>query len=836
MRMKFYLSIVWACVCLLCACQKETKRALEIGVSQELAESRKMRLKELEYQLYFDIPKEQEKQAKGRVIVQFWSENTEELLLDFRAKPEQLLKVMVNGKTEQPRLEQEHIILSTAHLIAGKNEVEIEFISDNRAMNRNVDYLYTLLVPDRARTLFPCFDQPDLKACYQLNLNIPEDWVAVGNAPMKSQEIVDGQKVVTFEKTQPLSSYLFSFVAGRWECCTDNREGRIVSLYHRETDPKKLDQLNIIFDQVYSSLNWLEEYTGIPYPFKKYDLVIVPGFQFGGMEHAGAILYNDKRMFLSEHPTTAEELGRMELIAHETAHMWFGDYVTMAWFDDVWTKEIFANYFAARMIEPRFPQVNHRLNALRSFYPSAYSEDRTAGTNSIRQKLGNLNDAGLVYGQIIYNKAPVVMQKLVELMGEEPFRQGIQDYLRTYAYDNATWDGLIQILDTYTSEDLTAWSKVWVDEKGRPEVSCEQHGNSLCFKQRDAWGRDIQWQQRLSFTLLRKGEQPKTVELMMKDSIAVFPIEQPLDWIIPNSDGTGYGYFKMDSASIAYALEHLSDFSDPVTRLSLIISLNENYLDKQIEPDVFAKALLRLLSTEQEILIYTTALGYLKNAYYSCQTERTYVEQQLFGLVQQRKLMEYRQSAFRVLLEVWTESDVTDWMFQMWQKVKSDVNLSLSERDKMKMAYELAIRLPNRFNELKKEQLQRIANQDRKREFAFIMEAVNPQEEVRDSIFRSFLVAENRTIEPWVEQALYYLNHPLRGKESLKYIRPVLEQLQEVQRTGDIFFPKDWVSACLRGHRGEEAARIVEQFLQERPDYPVLLKNKILQSADHLRK
>ena len=115
MRMKFYLSIVWACVCLLCACQKETKRALEIGVSQELAESRKMRLKELEYQLYFDIPKEQEKQAKGRVIVQFWSENTEELLLDFRAKPEQLLKVMVNGKTEQPRLEQEHIILSTAH-------------------------------------------------------------------------------------------------------------------------------------------------------------------------------------------------------------------------------------------------------------------------------------------------------------------------------------------------------------------------------------------------------------------------------------------------------------------------------------------------------------------------------------------------------------------------------------------------------------------------------------------------------------------------------------------------------------------------------------------------
>jgi aminopeptidase N len=169
----------------------------------------------------------------------------------------------------------------------------------------------------------------------------------------------------------------------------------------------------------------MEEFTGIPYPFAKYDFIILPGFQYGGMEHTGATLYNDTRMFLSKNPTPDEELGRAELIAHETAHMWFGDFVTMEWFNDVWTKEVFANYFAQRITEPMFPGINHRLNWLKSITTSALVEDRTQGGTSIRQPLDNMRNAGLVYNNIIYNKAPVMLEKLVELMGEEAFREGI---------------------------------------------------------------------------------------------------------------------------------------------------------------------------------------------------------------------------------------------------------------------------------------------------------------------------------------------------------------------------------------------------------------------------
>ena len=187
-----------------------------------------------------------------------------------------------------------------------------------------------------------------------------------------------------------------------------------------------------------ASLRWLEDYTGVPYPFAKYDFIILPGFQYGGMDHTAPPLYNDNQMFLSEHPTPDEELRRTELIAHETAHMWFGDLVTMNWFDDVWTKEVFANYFAACISEPLYPEINHQLNRIKTFTASSLSEDRTPGTTSIRQPLDNLRNAGLIYGQIIYNKAPVMMIKLVELMGKDKFREGIREYLNTYAYSSAT--------------------------------------------------------------------------------------------------------------------------------------------------------------------------------------------------------------------------------------------------------------------------------------------------------------------------------------------------------------------------------------------------------------
>ena len=150
---------------------------------------------------------------------------------------------------------------------------------------------------------------------------------------------------------------------------------------------------------------------GIPYPFGKFDFVLIPSFQFGGMEHAGAIYYNASGLLLDESATQNQLLGRANMISHETSHMWFGDLVTMRWFNDVWMKEVFANFMAAKIVNPSFPNVNHDLRFLFQNYPAAYDVDRTDGANPIRQELANLNEAGSLYGAIIYQKAPIVMRQ-----------------------------------------------------------------------------------------------------------------------------------------------------------------------------------------------------------------------------------------------------------------------------------------------------------------------------------------------------------------------------------------------------------------------------------------
>ena len=331
-----------------------------------------------------------------------------------------------------------------------------------------------MFVPARAHLAFPCFDQPDLKARWTLALDVPAEWQALANGAPIETVPGKGRTRVRFAETQPLSTYLFAFAAGRFSIETAERDGRTFRMFHRETDAAKVARnRDAIFDLHAASLAWLEEYTGIPYPFGKFDFLLVPSFQFGGMEHPGSIFYNASALLLDESATQNQKLGRASVIAHETAHMWFGDLVTMQWFNDVWMKEVFANFMAAKIVNPAFPEINHDLRFLLAHYPSAYDVDRTPGTNEIRQPLDNLNEAGTLYGAIIYQKAPIVMRQLETMLGETAFREGLREYLEAHAFGNATWPDLIAVLDGRTPEDLAAWSRAWVEEAGRPIVTTE---------------------------------------------------------------------------------------------------------------------------------------------------------------------------------------------------------------------------------------------------------------------------------------------------------------------------------------------------------------------------
>ena len=824
--MKAFTYLAMAIVLLLSSCQtdKKSEKLYEEGISLELAQLRKKKIKELKYDLHFSIPKRKQEAVEGEANIRFTIQRPQEIILDFRENADKIKEVSVNGQSTAYIFQNEHIRIPEEATVQGMNEIYIRFTAGDQSLNRNEEFLYTLLVPDRARTVFPCFEQPNLKAEFTLQLEVPAEWEAVSNTSIQTEAIKNGRKQITFCPTEPLSTYLFSFVAGKLKKVEYADGERILTAYHRETDPKRVTQLDIIFQQVASSLHWMEDYTDIPYPFAKYSFIILPGFQYGGMEHTGATLYNDNSMFLSEHPTLDEELARAKLIAHETAHMWFGDYVTMDWFNDVWTKEVFANYFAACITEPLFPSVNHSLNWIKTYTSASLAEDRTAGSNSIRQPLDNLRNAGLIYGNIIYNKAPVMMQKLVEIMGEEAYQEGIRKYLKTYAYGNATWDDLIAILDAKTEEDLATFSDVWVNQKGMPHITFHNRYGQLEIRQKDPLNRGLLWPQRFQVTF--QGLECSSVEVNLTKDSLIIDIPEGTEAILPNTDGRGYGLFIPDEQSKKWLLAHWQETLDDTARQSLLMLLYENYQHNLISDKEWMNALLNGLNNEKNALIASTLCSYLNDPLIRLGNKD--LENELWKWSENHPIASCRLQLIRCLTSSAKAPESIERIYRLWEKQSHPM---LNERDYMTMAYELALHRPERYETIRETQRDRITNPDRKRQFDFIIQAVTPDTLQMDTFFQSLLKAENRRIEPWAASALTYLNHPLRQPYSMKYIRPGLEVLQEVQRTGDIFFPKDWASALLENYKSKEAYQEVQAFFEAHPEYPALLKNKILQAA-----
>lgn len=822
-----------------CAPKQSIDKRFDEGVSKELAEWRKATIHNVEYTLLFDLVAN-----RGVAGVGFTLEKPQDIIIDFR-RTELVTGVRMFDSNESVEysLCNEHIVIPESETRAGRQGFSIDFNIDNQSLNRRDEFLYTLLVPDRARTLFPCFDQPDMKAHYRLSLAIPEEWEAVSNTPVTTPEydaedwydldfghpLPEGMKIVSFARTEPLSTYLFSFVAGEFEQRTYDDGTHRFTAYYRESDPKRLAQLPTIFEQVASSLEWLEEFTGIDYPFAKYDFVILPGFQYGGMEHTGATLYNDTQMFLSENPTPDEELRRVQLIAHETAHMWFGDYVTMAWFDDVWTKEVFANYFAARITEPLFPDINHRLNWLKSYTTSSLAEDLTLGTTSIRQPLDNLRNAGLVYGNIIYNKAPIMLEKLVEIMGEQAFRTAVREYLATYAYGNATWNDLVAIFDKHSEADIASFSRVWVNEKGLPFIRFKREGKSLKVEQSDIYERDIVWPQKFDIEVVTSvGRERHTVELYA-ESVAIELNSEDVVAILPNVCGRGYGFFSLDYDSKSWLVDNLMTIEDESARMSLLLTMHSLYDARVLDDSWWQYALLNVVKKERNPLILSLAIGYLPATWYVEGGEM--VERELLALAETHPVPSARRQLWRALYSVAESESVVSEIYSVWERGDHPL---LSVDDYMLMAYELAIRYPERYDYIVEHQRERIADADRRSRFDYIVRGATSDAEALDALFAELLEPENRRTEPWAQATLALINHHLRGEGSVKYIRPALEELREVQRTGDIFFPRNWVGAALSSHRSEAAYNEVVDFLEDNPDYPQLLKNKILQAAHTL--
>ncbi len=820
------------------------------GISQELAAARKRSIRDIRYDLSFSIPEALQSPVDGRLAVTLESEARADLVFDFGQPAGNVRSIRINGQAASIRSEHGHLIIPADRVRPGENAVEIAFTAGTDALNRNADYLYSLFVPARASRTFPCFDQPDLKARLKLTLEIPESWMAVANTAEIGRQTVGSRTTLTFAASQPLPTYLFGFAAGRFRVERGERKGRPFYLYHRETDREKVESnREAIFDLHQQAIDWLESYTDRKYPFEKFDMVLLPAFQFAGMEHAGAIFYSAPALFLEKTATQEQQLARANTIAHETAHMWFGDLVTMKWFDDVWMKEVFANFMAAKIVNPSFPGLDHELRFLLQHYPSAYDVDRTSGANPIRQKLTNLNEAGSLYGAIIYDKAPIVMRHLETLLGEDQFRAGLREYLARFAFDNASWADLIDILDRRTDEDLAAWSRAWVDEPGRPTISTDlqvENGtiSRLQFTQSDPRGRSLVWNQRLQVALGYESG-ARITQLAANASALELSNSKGLPaprYVLANGEGVGYGLFKLDPASKQFFVDHLSEIGDAVTRATAWITLWDEMLEGGVSPKLLAGRMIDALPKESEEQNVQRLLSYLVKAFWTFldDTDRQAMAPALERALQQgideSRTTSEKAAYFAAFRRAVTTPAGVTYLERVWRKQQTIAGLTFSELDFIAMAQELAVRNVSGAQAILAAQQRAITNPDRAARFAFVLPALSEDEGVRDAFFASLANVENRRHEPWVIDALAFLNHPLRRAHAERYIQPSLDLLREVQRTGDIFFPTRWTLSVLDGHNSPRAAQIVTDFLAAHPDFPPHLTQTIQQSSDGLQR
>jgi aminopeptidase N len=813
---------------------------IQQGVSWDLAQHRKNTISDIRYYFSLQIPASKAELIEAEATVDFiWQDESKQpLVLDFLAPMERVDGVIVNGSPANWVASNDHIVIPESALQPGANKIELAFSAGNEAFNRNDDFLYALFVPDRAHFSLPLFDQPNLKGRVTWQITAPTQWQVIANGSEASVSIVGEQTLHAFAETQPMPSYLFAVAAGLFEKETAVVNGREINMYHRETDTEKVQRnKEAIFQLHGSTLAWLEDYTQIGYPFKKFDFVLIPSFQYGGMEHPGGILYRQASLMLDETATQQQILGRASLIAHETAHMWFGDLVTMNWFDDVWTKEVFANFMAAKIVNPAFPEVNHELRFLTGHHPTAYSVDRTAGANQIRQPLENLRYAGTLYGAIIYQKAPIVMRHLENRLGESAFRDGVREYLARYAYGNATWPDLIAILDSHTSEDLAAWSKVWVEEAGRPTVSIVRQGSSVEVRQQDPLGEDRIWPQTL--TVLMGDAQNYTKTVIESDQSRVEIADgAEAQFILPNGSGVEYGNFVLDEQSQTYLIGNVTGFDDALVRGAIWITLWDQVLERRLTPSKFLDALIEALPQEQDELLVARLLGYLSTVYWSFVLPDARarlsadIEALLWAEVESGRSQSSRSAFYRAYRDLAISEFGVARLHRLWASEEEVAGLPLSEVDKINLASGLAIRGVSGADEILAKQEELIENPDRLARFRFLTDSLSQDIAVRNQFFNSLRIGENRSQEAWVGAGLDNLHHPLRADTSEQFILPALELIEEIQATGDIFFPTRWLSATLGGHTSGNAADIITVFLVQAETLSPRLRRKVLQAAD----
>ena len=517
---------------------------------------------------------------------------------------------------------------------------QAEYMNTGEGLHRFVDpvdketYLYTQFESADARRAYACFEQPDLKATFQLTVTTPAHWKVVSNSPTPAPELDgDGTATWAFEPTPRISTYITALVAGPYHKVSDSYSGPYgtypLDVYCRESLAEFLDS-DEIFTVTKQGFAFFEEQFGVGYPFAKYDQLFVPEFNAGAMENAGCVTILEDYVFRSRVTDAAYEQ-RANTILHELAHMWFGDLVTMTWWDDLWLNESFAEWAAhwANVNATRYTDAWTTFSNLRKAW--AYRQDQLPSTHPIAADMVDLDAVRVNFDGITYAKGASALRQLVAWVGEEHFLAGVRNYFTKHAWKNTELRDLLSELEATSGRDLSDWTTQWLQTSGvnllRPIVTVDDDGayTSVVVEQEPPSSPEGVAQTLRShriavglYDLTDAGlVRRERLELDVVGSRTEVPqlvgVRQP-DLLLVNDDDLTFAKIRLDERSWLTATEHIGDLVDPLPRALVWSAAWDMTRDAEASTGDFLTLVLSGIGRESDIGVVQGVLRQLKSA------------------------------------------------------------------------------------------------------------------------------------------------------------------------------------------------------------------------------
>ena len=427
-------------------------------------------------------------------------------------------------------------------------------------------YLYTHYEPADARRVMACFEQPDMKARYAFAVTAPTGWLVLSNQAVASTDVDGDVQRIEFAETLPISSYITALAAGPYHR-VEGEWGRgdqtvALGVHCRASLAEHLDADEIL-EITRQGLDFFTDAFAYPYPWGKYDQIFVPEYNIGAMENPGLVTFTESYLFRGA-STVAQREARANTILHEMAHMWFGDLVTMRWWDDLWLKESFADYMGAHATAAvtRFPDAWVTFATRRKAW--AYQQDQLPTTHPIVADIHDLEAAKLNFDGITYAKGASVLKQLVAFVGEKAFFEGARRYFAAHAFGNATLDDLLRHLEEASGRDVRAWSRAWLETTGVSTIRMERDGEVGVLVQTDPRPHRL----RIGLYELRDGRlvRADAVEADVRAERTPLGVLAPADLVLPNDGDLTYAKVRLDGASLDSVENALSTLDDALAR------------------------------------------------------------------------------------------------------------------------------------------------------------------------------------------------------------------------------------------------------------------------------